>query len=134
MDPTQLITQIGQLESSLAQWEAHRRDVEQNLHSATRNRTAGAAAMLLGFILGVIWLFLPNGNGTWLCLAQGALLGVIGLATLATAIINHSSAGSDLSETDQTLAQIRASLATARTQLIVAAQPAATGRPITQPR
>lgn len=104
----QIVEQIGIAESALAQAESRMRDAERELQSAKGNRTAGAAALLIGIIAGLfvsIWI--------------GGFLAIIGLLTLVTAIGRESSAESRLKEYESIVASKRGLLAQLRALLAV---------------
>jgi beta-lactamase regulating signal transducer with metallopeptidase domain len=108
MDQLRMATEIGQLEGNLAKWESYQREAERKLQSAKGNRTAGAAAVLIGLLL-VLFLF-----GLWFI---GAFLILIGALTLFTAMSKQSSAESELKEAEQAITQTRTRLAYLKAQI-----------------
>jgi hypothetical protein len=110
MDKLQAAQKIGSLETEVAKAEAQLREHERRFSSAKGNRTAGAAALLIG-IIGL--LFLSSFWWLW------AFLGIIGALTLLTAISKQGNAKKDITSTEARVAEMRGELAELRAQLVM---------------
>src|SRR5258705_7321884 len=102
---------IGELEAQISTLEGQLREAERDLAGVTRNRTGGAAALLIGILgllffspgyLGLLWLFL--------CL--------IGALTLITAIVKQGGAKQRISDIQSSMTASRAQLAEGRVLLL----------------
>jgi len=107
----QIAGDIGRMEAEVAKAESTQREMERKLQSAKGNRTAGAAALLIGLVL---LLFLGG-----IIAAIGVFLAIIGVLTLLTAISKQSNAQSQLKAQEAQIAEMRGKLAELRAQLAV---------------
>lgn len=108
MDKLEIAAEVGRLEAELAKVEAELREHERKFTSAKGNRTAGAAAVLVG-ILAFVFL-----NLLW---PLWASLGLIGLPTLVTAISKQRGAKTAMREAEDRISEVRGRLAELRAQL-----------------
>ena len=95
--------------------ESTQREMERKLRSAKGNRTAGAAALLIGLIL---FLFLGGVLGGVLG-TLGIFLAIIGGLTLLTSMAKQSKAQSQLKAQEMQTAETRGKLAELSAQLAV---------------
>ena len=95
--------------------ESTQREMERKLRSAKGNRTAGAAALLIGLIL---FLFLGGVLGGVLG-TLGIFLAIIGGLTLLTSMAKQSKAQSQLKAQETQTAETRGKLAELSAQLAV---------------
>jgi len=102
MDKLQIAEEIGRLDIELAKAEALLREQERRLHSAKRNRIAGAAALLMG-IVGYFFLYS-------LCEALWGLVAFVGMLTFLTAIGNQRGAERAITQTEARISQTRGTL------------------------
>jgi hypothetical protein len=107
----QIAGDIGRMETDVAKAESTQREMERKLQSAKGNRTAGAAALLIGLVM---LLFLGG-----ILAVIGVFLAIIGGLTLLTSIAKQSNAQSQLKAQETQIADMRGKLAELRAQLAI---------------
>ncbi len=104
----EIATEIGRMESAIAKQESVIKELEQSRNSAKGNRTAGAAAALIGLLL---VLFLSN---LWYI---GVFLILIGALTLFTAMSKQTNAEREIKGASDSISEMRGKLAEKRAML-----------------